>query len=501
MAPNNEKDFRFNNLDERFKALNRILFIGAVALFSMFLLYLIMKIMFTTAYFPISFGLANIVICIIFLVIDTILYIRNKASRKFHLIFAIQAGVEILLIGMNTDAFFICFAILIILCLQIPFFEKKVLTIESITAAVIAFAIYQMRNLRHIITFDVDTMLQMIVIFLGIYSAWRIGNICRMFYEQALGAATLQTEKVQTLFDDMLGISKNVQEEASRSTNSVDDLYDTTKQVTISMQEIVDSATATAENIEEQSRMTQAIQDAIFMTGERSKKMVDIATASNNNIHENMKVMEELQEQSKLIAVTNSEVNDSMIHLQAKTREVREIAGMILGISNQTNMLALNASIESARAGEAGKGFAVVADQIRQLAEQTRQSTEEITRITNELNDNANAVVVSVEKSVAATESQNENIATASVAFEKLNNDISVLISDINEMNREISDLSVSNNTIVENISQLSAATQQVTANAEQVLTMSQKSIECADIVKDSIGIIEENSEKMKSFS
>ena len=51
MAPSNEKNFRFNNLDERFKALNRILFIGAVALFSMFLLYLTMKIMFNIGVF------------------------------------------------------------------------------------------------------------------------------------------------------------------------------------------------------------------------------------------------------------------------------------------------------------------------------------------------------------------------------------------------------------------------------------------------------------------
>ena len=181
-------------------------------------------------------------------------------------------------------------------------------------------------------------------------------------------------------------------------------------------------------------------------------------------------------------------------------KEVEEIASMILGISSQTNLLALNASIESARAGEAGRGFAVVADQIRQLAEQTKKSTEEITRIINELNQNANEVVVSVKKSVSATEDQNEKIAAASVAFGKLNEDMTILIDDINEMDQEILSLSEANNTIVENISHLSAATEEVTANAEQVLSMSEQNLGFAEGVKVSIETIENSTEQMKNY-
>ena len=173
---------------------------------------------------------------------------------------------------------------------------------------------------------------------------------------------------------------------------------------------------------------------------------------------------------------------------------------MILNISSQTNLRALNASIESARAGEAGRGFAVVAEQIRQLAEQTRSSTEQITRIVSELNMNADEVVKSIETSVDATADQNRKILTAADSFEKLGGDMAQLIEGISEIDQQITGLSDANNRIVENIAHLSAATEEVTASAEQVREMSEQNLSYAEDVRGAIGMIRESTDSMHQY-
>jgi len=426
----------------------------------------------------------NTVLLLAFTVVNAVIYCRNKATSKLKVAVTMEMGIEYLLIGMQTDAHFITYILIVSLALQIPYYDKKGLRRTSIGLGILYILVTVVQSVKGINVIDVDTICGIWGVLGILFIIAKIGDITIMFNDDALGSIAEEHEKEKRVLEGVLGISQSIQ----------------TESVTNSMQEISASANTTAGSIEEQSTMTNSIQDAIGVTGESSKQMVDIAMNSNESIQETIRVMEELRTQSELITNTNHEVTTAMTKLQNKTKEVEEIAGMILNISSQTNLLALNASIESARAGEAGRGFAVVAEQIRQLAEQTKNSTEQITRIVNELNENANEVVSSVEESVEAVESQNQKIVAASETFEILNRNMTDLIDHIEEVNRQVDGLSESNNKIVENISQLSAATEEVTASAEQVHGMSEQNLQFAEQVQQAVDKMRATADDLKKY-
>lgn len=490
--------FKYRDLETRLLRMNRAYLIASALAFVFLVFYLLLKLAVNNIAAPTVYG--NCVLITVFLIAEFILYRKNKASLKLKNFVSVGFAVEFLLLGVQTDAIFLYFIIMAILALQVPYYQFKTLKKFYIAYNIIFTIVIVVRALKDIAALDVDTMLVILCVYLMFFVIYTLGKICQLFSDDALGFAEEQADKQKIILDAVLDISRTVREESAQSSELMNGLVESSQNVAESMKEISDATNNTAHNIEEQNTMTQSIQEAIEETSNRSKRMVDVAMDSNENIQENMRVMEELKQQSEKIAATNEEVTLAMEKLQQKTNEVEDITGMILRISNQTNMLALNASIESARAGEAGRGFAVVADQIRQLAEQTKNSTEEISRIVSELNLNADDVVRSIESSVEATDNQTKNILTASESFEKLNNDISQLIQGINEIDVQISGLSESNNKIVENISQLSAATQQITASAEQVQEMSERNVVSAENVKHSIGTINESTDSMKQY-
>lgn len=121
----------------------------------------------------------------------------------------------------------------------------------------------------------------------------------------------------------------------------------------------------------------------------------------------------------ELTDTTHSSI-DSVVALEDATQRINQFTDMITEISNQTNLLALNAAIEAARAGEQGRGFAVVADEVRTLASKTAEATNEIKEFVSTITTNSAATRINFDKITGSMEMMNSSVDTVSGVIDEV---------------------------------------------------------------------------------
>lgn len=494
------KERRYSDKAEKVKLANlvivRYMFVVSAIIFLFSILQIFVKKE-SSIYEFVKVGLILISLLVVFITLRT-KTMTDKIKYIVPLSFLVPYSFMIIF-GYNS---FEPLFIILILIPCISYFDKTLMkVIIGIVVIMNAIRVIRFANTIGIGETTIETFIfEIILLVLLLIAVYFAAKVLYRFNHDAMRTLEEEKQVQEYMLKDVLQIASMVQEGTSEVGTLVDQLEKSTEVVHNSVLGISKSAQLTAENIQEQTIMTQSIQEAITDTSNYSQNIVGIAEQSSQAVSDNLNLIFELKEQSGSIAKTNSEVMDSMNTLQGRTKEVQEIAKLIFNISSKTNLLALNASIESARAGEAGKGFAVVADQIRELAEQTRKSMEEITVIVDELDQNAVAASTTVQESIKATEDQGRLIETASSNFEGISSNIGVLTKDINSIGTMISGLLKSNNSIVDNISQISAASEEVMAESQEVTEMSKKNSEHVDESKKLLDEVIETSHKLDKY-
>ncbi|MCC4238125.1 methyl-accepting chemotaxis protein [Vibrio anguillarum] len=245
---------------------------------------------------------------------------------------------------------------------------------------------------------------------------------------------------------------------------------------------VSEKSTRTYDNSQEQRDQTIQVVAAINQMGATISEIAsNAATAAEtaNHAADNTEVGREVVSKAKdaisRLAADIENTGKVVEQLASTTQDIGSILGVIRGISEQTNLLALNAAIEAARAGEQGRGFAVVADEVRNLASRTASSTEEIQKMINQLQNDVKDAVSAMSSGKAVTQ---EGVDASDEAVNVLVN-ISNRIHDISDRNTQVATATEEQSTVVhtinQNIEEINAINEVTTSTAEELAEASQE--------------------------
>lgn len=232
--------------------------------------------------------------------------------------------------------------------------------------------------------------------------------------------------------------------------NASDELSTLTEVMTLSMSETKESAQEEFNEIDQLATAMSEMSSTVQTVAEHAQTASSLTEQASSQAVTGQqflqKTVSKMSELSSDIASSASAVNQ----VEERVDAIGSVVGTIQGISEQTNLLALNAAIEAARAGEAGRGFAVVADEVRNLAQRTQQATVEIQEMITQLQASATSAVELMEKSVVEAAEGVELVSNAGTELDGIVGQV----TQINDMNFQIATASGQQSSVAEEMSQ-----------------------------------------------
>src|ERR1019366_6996377 len=226
------------------------------------------------------------------------------------------------------------------------------------------------------------------------------------------------TRSFSAMVKGLRELNLEIREGVSVLASSASEILATTTQVAAAASETATAVSQTTSTVEEIKQTAQVASEKARYVSDTAQKSTQVSHTGKKSVDETIACMHRISEQMELIG-------EGIVRLSEQGQAIGEIMASVNDLAEQSNLLAVNASIEAAKAGEHGKGFAVVAQEVRSLAQQSKQATAQVRTILSDFQKATSAAVMAAEQGSKAVDSGVKQSGEASEAIRVLADSIS----------------------------------------------------------------------------
>lgn len=306
-------------------------------------------------------------------------------------------------------------------------------------------------------------------------------------------------KKISILISDVKNLIRNISDGTETVSNISEHSYAVSEEIAATMLEIERGAIVQEDSVIKSLEFMNNLSDEINAVNEKAqnvsrylentKKVQESALESVEDL--NLRVNESNRVSFKITEEINS--------LNYEVKNIRDIINIIADISEQINLLSLNAAIEAARAGDAGKGFAVVANEIKKLADQTKRSSIKIHDIINNVKIKTELVVKMSDNSSNVIEHQIHSLKNTSMAFDKTFFSINQIDNELKGVFKAIEKIVSTKEATRSAMKRISSISEETTQTTKQVSEATQDQIKEIEEVADFSKKLNEIVEKLEN--
>lgn len=298
------------------------------------------------------------------------------------------------------------------------------------------------------------------------------------------------SETLQGQAESSSTVSGGLYEASLTQSKTIDNLNETVDQLSASVQEIAENATSLAMVVSE-------TKDSSMEAEQKMNETVTVAESGKSD-------MEKVGEAMNVIQSSINSLQESIDEVGTASSEINNIVSMIGEIADETNLLALNASIEAARAGDAGRGFAVVASEIGGLADDSNKSVQKIQGLIDQVTSLVAETVEKAKQSVDEISSSSELVNQAVNTFDTIYDNIINANHVVNNMASSMSQVESVATNVAAITEEQAASAEVISGNAGNIVAESQNITNDSEKVADTAKELADTSENLmtqiKSF-